>query len=360
MLSTALSASGSSSRRAIASASSLSCTRRSHSGEYISSAACIASSRARSGPSSSPTTRSAASSVAMRASSTIPVSLCMPRVLRQRGADELVLVADPLGDLRRLQQRLPKARVPGLALGLAALDQQLASLCVGGSAAAASSSSDALIPPARLVGGELLQRLVAGQGRVPKRRLGVEVPAPDQCRASSANGFRPARLVAPSRPRPSDAARSPCGAQARGRGSAASADARTDSEPAARHLAEDRVSDRASRPRPAGELTSTISDTRSRSNSSPMTAAAPGSDGVVIDEPQPPGERLGDAHGQVRAGLDAVGQPPPTVLADQRAGVGESRTSSVMKNGLPSAVVLRGVGQAGIGGPRRRVRDPSH
>ena len=81
MLSTAINASGSCSRRAIASASSLTDTRRSHSPEYMSSAASIASSRARAAPSPGPTTLRAASSVAIRSWSTTPVSLCIPRVL---------------------------------------------------------------------------------------------------------------------------------------------------------------------------------------------------------------------------------------------------------------------------------------
>ena len=112
MLRTVLRASGSSSRRAIASASSLSRTRRSHSCEYISSAACIASSRARSGLSPSPTIRSAESKVcdARLRRRSLSRSACL--ACSQRRADQLASSPIPLGDLGGLEQRLSEAPIP--------------------------------------------------------------------------------------------------------------------------------------------------------------------------------------------------------------------------------------------------------
>ena len=123
--STCASARGSSSSRAIASASSHSSRRRSRSSSNASSAASTESSRARVALGSSPTAASAASSSATRSASVVPAWLAQPAEVRERGPHDLVVEAELHRGAARVEQRLAVGRVAHLPQRVAEAHHQL-------------------------------------------------------------------------------------------------------------------------------------------------------------------------------------------------------------------------------------------
>src|SRR5262249_27018423 len=79
-----------------------------------------------------------------------------------RRAHQSVVIADPPRDVGSLQQRRTKPPVARLALGLATLDQQLTALALALAGEAGKKIKRRLVPTPRLIGSELLERVVAG------------------------------------------------------------------------------------------------------------------------------------------------------------------------------------------------------
>ena len=116
--------------------------------------------------------------VAIRASSTTPVSLCIPRVLPSAARTSLAPSPIRCASPGCFQQCLAEGPIPRLALGFAPLDQQVAHLSFVPSLLAGEQLEGALVPPSRIVGGQLPERVVAGERRVAQSGVDISVEGP--------------------------------------------------------------------------------------------------------------------------------------------------------------------------------------